>query len=70
MKKKNIVFVTSNCDWEGLYINGKLVMENHMLDLRDVLKRLDIKCDFIEADDEWLFEHGVLPKNLSDVKSI
>lgn len=67
MKKNKITFVDSD-DWEGLYINGELVLENHSLRIYDVLKALGIKYEVINADDDWLASCGNLPENLTDVK--
>lgn len=67
MKKSKITFVDGD-DWEGLYINNKLVLENHSLRISDVLKALGIKYESIIADDEWLASCGNLPENLADVK--
>ncbi len=69
MKKKKITFVSDDNDWEGLYINGKLVMENHRLDWDDILDAIGVEYETIVADDEWLAEHGTLPDKLSDVKA-
>jgi hypothetical protein len=55
-------------NWQGLYIDGKLVDEHHRLEVSDVLKHLGIECEDIRADDEWLEDRGTLPKKLKDVK--
>jgi hypothetical protein len=64
-----ITFVDSDGgDWEGLYIDGKLVMENHRLEIHDVLKAVGFKYKHVVADDEWLARHGSLPEQLSKLK--
>lgn len=55
-------------DWEGLYIDGKLVIENHSLQWWQVLYALKIEYDSFDADEEWLQEKGSLPNDLKDVK--
>lgn len=67
MKKNKITFVNGD-DWEGLYINGKLIMENHCLDVFRVLNAIGIDYNFLDADVEWLVNLGRLPENLTDVK--
>ncbi len=67
MKKNKLTFVGAD-DWEGLYINDKLVMENHSLDIFKVLNAIGIDYKFIFADDEWMGEQGSLPEKLKDVK--
>jgi len=67
MKKDKLIFVGSD-DWEGLYINGKLIMEDHHLDVFKILKAIDIKYQYIEADDDWICERGTLPENIKEVK--
>jgi len=64
-----ITFVDDDCgDWEGLYIDGKLVMENHRLEIYDILDAIGVKYNYVQADDEWLANHGRLPDELSKVK--
>lgn len=67
-----IFFVTNYDDWEGLYINGKRVMQNHNLSGGEVIEMLAkhglIQGKVVEVDDEWLMEVARLPENLSEVK--
>lgn len=58
----------SSSDWQGLYIDGKLVMENHQLSIYEILDAIGIDYKYIEADDEWLANRGSLPEKLSQVK--
>jgi hypothetical protein len=55
-------------DWQGLYINGKLVEQGHHIRIDDLLQHLGIECREIHPDDDWLVERGSLPENLEDVK--
>lgn len=66
-----VTFVDDNCgDWQGLYIDGKLVMENHQLGLYEVLDAIGIKYKYVQADADWLSSVGRLPEKLSLVKKI
>lgn len=67
MKKKKIVIVSGD-DWEGLYIDGKIVDQGHRLRLEEVLRLLGFDVDCKEADNEWLEQYGNLPDKLKDVK--
>ena len=59
-----IVFVNdNNGEWEGIYVGGKLLREDHSLDPDDVLSVLGIEYETV-----WTDVDGRLPKNLSDVK--
>ena len=76
MSEIDFVFVYGD-DWEGLYANGRLVLEGHSIYFADVISYLlDDKVgpyqirsyDSRPADWEWLEERGSLPKLLSKVK--
>lgn len=66
------------CDgdsWEGLYISGKLILENYSLDVYQILKTIQgcfmsgdkpiASMYFINA--EWLVEQGSLPNDFLDI---
>jgi len=66
-------------DWEGLYIDGKLALEYHSLSVGAVLYAIwkhrtpvvGVRVIFYEAydaDEDWLFTQGTLPKEFKDVK--
>ncbi len=55
-------------DWEGLYLNGVLVTENHSLHVGEVLEALEISCGYEETDREWMDERRCLPRLLDDCK--
>ena len=50
-------------DWEGLYIDGKLVLEDHSIDVRDILEAVGFKIKTVWVDLDWLAETGSLPGN-------
>lgn len=59
-------------DWEGIYVDGKLVTEGHSHDTLEAIK-LAIKHGVSEAEtkwanDAWLHDQGNLPNKLADVK--
>jgi hypothetical protein len=62
--------IVSNCDdWEGFYVNNKLKLEGHSLRLDQVLEVLGFTVEYIECDNQWLYEYGgTLPTNLEDVE--
>jgi len=60
-------------DWFGLYIDGKLVFENHRLEYYDILQAISSRLDNIEfeiseVDYDWMDGRGALPKKLEKVK--
>ncbi len=64
---KEITYVQGD-DWEGVYVDGKLELEGHSLDFRDVLDILGCKVSTIPADCNWLHKVGRLPSDLKEVK--
>lgn len=67
-----ITLVSNYNDWEGLYIEGILFMEEHKLEVPSVLRLLErskvpvTEVSEVEAG-EWLELEGSLPEELSDV---
>jgi hypothetical protein len=55
-------------DWEGLFIDGKCVAQNHSFSPSEVLETFGIDCDYKFADQDWLGERGGFPNNLNDCK--
>ena len=64
---QEITFVNAD-DWQGLYINNNLILQNHKLNIVDILNAIGIKFDYIEADQDWLYSVGQLPEDLKEVK--
>lgn len=60
-------------DWNGLFINGKLVMEDHHLKMKDVQAAmkaagaLGVEIEFAEVDMDWMWEVGSFPSDISEV---
>lgn len=72
----DIKFIKCDGDsWEGLYINNKLILENHSLDVYEVLKAIQgnymwadkpiVSMFFI--DDEWMGDKGNLPDDFMSI---
>lgn len=67
MKTPSITFVEYD-DWEGLYLDGKLVLEGHSLDTSHVLDALGIQHSSVWVSDAQIEESGCLPERLAEVE--
>ena len=67
MKDQKLTIVTNYDDWEGLYIDGKLVDEDHQLQLKNILKILGHDVEVKKCNSNWICDQGSLPDNLDDV---
>lgn len=65
---KKVTLVSMNDDWYGLYIDGKIVMQDHALSVQEVLRALKIKFEYKECDSEWSEDKGDLPDELDEVE--
>jgi hypothetical protein len=65
---KSKIAIVDGDDWKGLYIDGKLVTENHQLSIYDILDAIGVKYKYVPVDEDWLYERGRLPDKLSEVK--
>jgi hypothetical protein len=63
---KHIAFVVG-FDWVGMYVDGELVCEGHSLQPGEIVAALGMGADYIEPNQEWLYEFGSFPKKLTDV---
>jgi hypothetical protein len=62
--------VTNHNDWEGLYIDGKLVIEGHSISLLDFARATGIDLEQVAVSTEWLGETvGNLPKSFGKIPS-
>jgi len=66
-KKKKIVFVSGD-DWVGIYVNGKLVVQDHSLNPIEVLNAIEADFEYVYPDQEWLETEGQFPDDLKNVK--
>lgn len=51
-------------DWEGVYLNGRLVAQHHHVDLRDVVEAMGAEYHSLEVTSEWIDAEGELPIDL------
>lgn len=54
-------------DWQGLYVDGRLVNEGHRILEEDFARALGVEVTFQRADEGWLEDRGDLPRQLTDV---
>lgn len=60
-------------DWQGLYCNDKLVLQDHRIRLEDAFCEVISSGGInqftrIECDYDWLSDLGAFPDSLSEVK--
>ena len=61
------VTIVRGDNWEGIYLDGKLIDQGHTIDWYTVLtQHFECYVALEEADDEWLSEEGALPNDLVD----
>ncbi len=64
-EKKDIVLVeVRGGNWQALYVDGKLVFEDHEISSAKLLKLLDIDHRHIRCE----YEHRTMPENFKDIK--
>ena len=66
-QSKQAIFVWSD-DWEGLYLDGKLVAQGHEVSGTHVARSLGYKLTSVEADREWITYEGELPELFENVE--
>ena len=60
-------------DWQGLFINSELIMEDHKLkpsDVQAALKENDalgVEIEFKDVDLDWMYDVGSFPNNIAEV---
>lgn len=64
------VVLVCGADWEGLYIDGKLKKQDHMLSADVVLDALGIEYEEVrvEGSEYWATWGGMLPAQLATVR--
>ena len=65
-QSKEIVLVKGD-DWQGLYIDGILMSEDHSISIEDFAEVVGIKLSKKYVDLDWLEDNGYLPKLLENV---
>lgn len=64
------ITLASGPDYDGLYVDGKLVGQYHWMSASDFIDAIShlIDAEEVEVDDDWYDENKLnFPKNLSDV---
>ena len=81
-KKRKRILILFADDWEGLYVDGKLIEEEHSLGESDILFLLKLSEELgftsdditlkniIEDDERELVQVGSFPQKLSELKGI
>ncbi len=62
------VVVVDGDDWKGLYVNGKLVYENHSIPLRELAEHLGFKIVSLDGEDVFEPYGNQCPRDLKDLK--
>lgn len=67
-----VVYVYGEEEWDGMYVNGVMQTQDHMLDTRNVVKILEENQPFKvvlhhTVSAEWLEENGSYPHSLEDI---
>jgi len=64
---KNLTLIEGD-DWEGIYQNGKLLVQGHRLEVREVLKLLGYKINSTYlSEEEWEIIGNSCPIELDGV---
>ena len=66
---KKITIVNAD-DWMGVYLDGELMREGHIIHADEMLDVIGRKYETIEADEDWIARIGCLPKDLKDVRGV
>ena len=63
-----ITLVSNGDDWEGLYVDGELVVEGHSITARDMANALGADMENVYVSYEWLGgKVNTLPQRLSKI---
>lgn len=68
MNTEGFVNVSNGDDWEGIYLDGKLLAQGHSVSAEDILLALGHKVKYEMTEEGWLEDQGYLPDNIQDVK--
>ena len=78
-KKQDVWLVGTDDGWEGLYVDGKAVYQNHRISVRDFVLTLqehdlaldvDFRDGYVAGEDanRAIEDAGCLPDNFSDIE--
>lgn len=62
------VTIVDSDDWKALYIDGKLVTQDHRIENKDILKALGVDFEIVEPDSEWFEDKSHFPETLDEVE--
>jgi len=62
-----VVYVSGD-DWDGLYVDGKLVAQGHSLPVTTILRECGVDYEMRSADEGQLREDGDYPTDIKDAK--
>lgn len=54
-------------DWEGLFVDGRLVTEGHSLTAEDIIRGLKLDYNSGWINQEWMEDHGSFPYDVNDI---
>lgn len=65
---KNKIVLVNGLNWQGIYVDGKLLYEDSVITAKDclVLLKIPFKREFL--NETWLEVTNKLPKDLKDVR--
>jgi hypothetical protein len=64
----NVIIVSNEDDWSGLYVDGKIKLQGHHLRADEVLEVLGINVLTISCNHDWLNDMRRLPENFDEVE--
>lgn len=71
MTNKVTIVNSTDGDWSGLFVNGKISFQSHSLpkhEMLDILsKNQPFEYEELEVDGDWLADIGQFSENLSDI---
>lgn len=65
---KEVVIVSMNDDWEGLYVDGLLVTQGHRVSIHEILEVFGLTVTQEEAEAGWSEDRADLPEELEEVE--
>lgn len=60
-------FVDGDC-WKAIYRDGVLISEGHSFHPRELFEKLEIDCEVVFPNQDWLDDRGNYPDNIRDLK--
>lgn len=66
---KGVLTFVRASDWEGVYLDGKLLDQGHSVRSDELGKHLGYKIKSVSVDEQWLEDNSELPDGLSEVKT-